>query len=165
MAEIGRGMQFTISVETNKATYDYAGTSWFRLRRVLKELEIEGFAPAPSRSRRPGAASPDATARQRLVAIRTAMWSAFADLWRDVCGNFGDFEDDYREWKSAGEDADIDACELCAFRLYGALLADTLACGSEEELSILDCEAPAELAQIAIEWFREERAARKVPRD
>lgn len=163
MAEVTRGMKFRISVETNKETYNFTGTSWHTLRRVLRECEIEGFAPAPARSRRTSFnASLDVPQR---LALRTAAWTAFDELWRELRSNFGDFEDDYREWKSGGEAEDIDAHERAAYGLYAALVADTVACRSEDELLRLDRNAPPALAEIALEWFREDRASREAPHD
>lgn len=165
MAEVVRGMSFRLVVETNKDTYKYVGASWRQLRLILKNAEREGLAPALCRSVRPVASDPT-SALQRLAGLRTEAWNAFDVMWRELRSNFGDFEDDYREWKSSGEDDEIDACELAAYTLYAALKADTVAAASEEELLSLDQHAPPMFGNVvALEWFRESRKSREAPRD
>ena len=146
MAEFVRGVEFKLVVETNKRTREFTGASFDALHRVLSDLEhARGRALLTS-------------ARARLAVLRTAAWNAFDNLWREVCDNFGDFEDEYRAWKRGGADEDdLDRCEHAAYVLYAALVADTVAAASEEDLRRLDAHGPIAFGDVALQWFREAR--------
>ena len=149
MAEFVRGVEFKLVVETNKRTSEFTGAGFDALYRGLSDLE-HARVDALLTSARP---------RPRLAVLRTEAWNAFDTLWREVCDNFGDFEDEYRAWKRGGADADDD--DLAAYVLYAALVADTVAAASEEDLRRLDAHAPDTFRDVALQWFREARGPQR----